>query len=109
MNITKLSKAKSEIICPSKSILVISANYNAETIYQILLKNPSLVNFKDQKNETFLSYAIKRKKEEICQIIINSPLLDLSYQNSKGNTYLHLSVINQLINTTKLLLKKILK
>ena len=109
MNITKISKAKSEIICPSKSILVISANYNAETIYQILLKNPSLVNFKDQKNETFLSYAIKRKKEEICQIIINSPLLDLSYQNSKGNTYLHLSVINQLINTTKLLLKKNIK
>ena len=108
MNITKLSKAKSEIIFPSKSksLFIISANYTPDNLSQILLKNPSLINIKDQKNETFLSYAIKRKKEEITQIIINLPLLDITYQDSKGNSYLHLSVINQLINTTKLLIEK---
>ena len=109
MNITKISKAKSEIICPSKSLLVISANYTPNNLYQILLKNPSLVNIKDQKDETLLSYAIKRKKEELSKIIISSPILDLTYQDSKGNSYLHLSVINQLINTTKLLIKKGIK
>ena len=109
MNITKISKAKSEIIYPSKSLLVISANYTPNNLYQILLKNPSLVNIKDQKDETLLSYAIKRKKEELSKIIISSPILDLTYQDSKGNSYLHLSVINQLINTTKLLIKKGIK
>ena len=106
MNITKISKSKSEIICPSKSILVISANYQPETLFNILKKNPNLVNIKDQKNETFLSYAIKRKNEEISKLIISIPLLDISYKDSKGNTYLHLSIINKLINLVELLIKK---
>ena len=106
MNITKISKANSEIIFPSKSFILISANYTKENISQILLKNPSVINIKDEKNETFLSYAIKRKKEDLTKIIIESPLLDITYKDFKGNSYLHLSVINQLINTTKLLIKK---
>ena len=106
MNITKISKSKSEIICPSKSILVISSNYQPETLLNILKKNPNLVNIKDQKNETFLSYAIKRKNEEISKLIISIPLLDISYQDSKGNTYLHLSIINKLISLVELLLQK---
>ena len=106
MNITKISKANSEIIFPSKSFMLISANYTKENISQILLKNPSVINIKDEKNETFLSYAIKRKKEDLTKIIIESPLLDITYKDFKGNSYLHLSVINQLINTTKLLIEK---
>ena len=106
MNITKISKANSEIIFPSKSFMLISANYTKENISQILLKNPSVINIKDEKNETFLSYAIKRKKEDLTKIIIESPLLDITYKDFKGNSYLHLSVINQLINTTNLLIKK---
>ena len=106
MNITKISKSKSEIICPSKSILVISANYQPGTLFNILKKNPNLVNIKDQKGETFLSYAIKRKNEEISKLIISIPLLDISYKDSKGNTYLHLSIINKLISIVELLLKK---
>ena len=106
MNITKISKANSEIIFPSKSFMLISANYTKENISKILLKNPSVINIKDEKNETFLSYAIKRKKEDLTKIIIESPLLDITYKDFKGNSYLHLSVINQLINTTNLLIKK---
>ena len=106
MNITKISKANSEIIFPSKSFMLISANYTKENISKILLKNPSVINIKDEKNETFLSYAIKRKKEDLTKLIIESPLLDITYKDFKGNSYLHLSVINQLINTTNLLIKK---
>ena len=106
MNITKISKANSEILFPSKSFMLISANYTKENISKILFKNPSVINIKDEKNETFLSYAIKRKKEDLTKIIIESPLLDITYKDFKGNSYLHLSVINQLINTTNLLIKK---
>ena len=106
MNITKISKSKSEIICPSKSLLVIGANYQPGTLFNILKKNPNLVNIKDQKGETFLSYAIKRKNEEISKLIISIPLLDISYKDSKGNTYLHLSIINKLISIVELLIKK---
>ena len=109
MKISKISKANSEIICRHKSVLELGANYQPETLYYILKKNPQLVNKKDNKSETFLSYAIKRKNEEITKLIINFPILDLSYQDSNGNTYLHLSIMQQLIPTTILLLKKGIK
>ena len=104
MNITRLSKSKSEIISPSK--LIISVNYQENELYHILNNNPKLVNIKDKNNETFLSYAIKRKNESICKLIIISPLLDLTYKDSKGNSYLHLSVINELMTIIELLLEK---
>ena len=109
MKISKISKANSEIICRHKSVLELGANYQPETLYYILKKNPQLVNKIDYRNETFLSYAIKRKNEEITKLIINSPILDLSYQDSNGNSYLHLSTMQQLISTTILLLKKGIK
>ena len=106
MNITKDNKNKPELIHQSKSFLLISTDYQLETLYLILIKNPSLVNKKDQKRETFLSYAIKRKNIDICELILTSPLLDISYQNIKGNSYLHLAVMNQLENIIHLLIKK---
>ena len=106
MNITRTNKNKPEINHLSKSFLVISTNYQIETLYHILIKNPSLVNTKDQKNETFLSYAIKRKNIDIAELILTSPILDLLFQDTKGNSYLHLAVIYQLDNIIKLLLKK---
>lgn len=109
MKISKISKANSEIICRHKSVLELGANYQPETLYYILKKNPQLVNKIDNRKETFLSYAIKRKNEEITKLIINSPILDLSYQDSNGNSYLHLSTMQQLISTTILLLKKGIK
>ena len=109
MKISKISKANSEIICRHKSVFELGANYQPETLYYILKKNPQLVNKIDNRNETFLSYAIKRKNEEITKLITNSPILDLSYQDSNGNSYLHLSTMQQLISTTILLLKKGIK
>ena len=106
MKITKLPKLKSEIFCPTKGLTEISTNYQPKILYNLLIKNPQLVNSKDQKNETILSYAIKRKNEENCELIIASPILNLFYQDSEGNSYLHLSVINQLISITELLIKK---
>ena len=106
MNITKTGKNKPEINQQSKPLLLISSDYKIETLFRILKKNPSLINTKDQKKETLLSYAIKRKNCEICELILTSPLLDLSYLDKKGNSYLHLSVIYQLENIIQLLIKK---
>ena len=66
MQITKLSKSKSEIIYSPKGLTEISTNYQPKILQNILIKNPYFVNSKDQKNETLLSYAIKRKNQEIC-------------------------------------------
>ena len=106
MNITKNNKTQPDISAQSKSFLIISTNYQIETLYHILIKNPNLVNTKDQKNETFLSYAIKRKNIEIAELILTSPKLDYSYQDQNGNSYLHLAVINQLENIIRILIKK---
>ena len=107
MNITKKVKIKPEKSIQSKpSFLIISTNYQIETLYNILLKNPSLINNKDQKGETFLSYAIKRKNIENAELIMTSPLLDYNYQDKNGNSYLHLAVINHLENIAKILIEK---
>ena len=106
MNITKTNKTQPDLTNLSKSILAISTNYQIEKLYHILIKNPSLVNTKDQKNETFLSYAIKRKNVKTAELILTSPILDISYQDDNGNSYLHLAVINQLENIVRLLIKK---
>ena len=109
MNITKAKKTQPDLIHQSKtskSFLVISTNYQLEKLYSILKKTPSLVNSKDQKNETFLSYALKRKNEEIAELILTSPILDISYQDKNGNSYLHIAVINQLENIVRILINK---
>ena len=106
MNITKNNKIQPDLSPQSKSFLVISSNYQIETLYNILKKNPSLVNTKDQKNETFLSYAIKRKNLEIAELILTSPVLDYSFQDQNGNSYLHLAVINQLETIVRGLIQK---
>ena len=106
MNITKKNKTQSDISIQSKSFLIISTNFQLEALFNILKKNPSLVNTKDQKNETFLSYAIKRKNIENAELILTSPILDLSYQDQNGNSYLHLAVINQLESIIRTLIQK---
>ena len=106
MNITKSIKNKPDLNYQSKSFIIISSNYQLETLYNILVKNPSLINTKDHKNETLLSYAIRRKNIEISELILTSPILDISYQDINGNSYLHLAVIKQLENIIRLLIKK---
>ena len=90
----------------SKLLLDISADLSVKSLYQILSKNPKLVNKVDDKGETLLTYSIKRKKMDVCQLIITSSVLDLSYQDANGNSYLHLAVIKQLEAIVKSLIEK---
>ena len=107
MNITKKVKIKPEKPIQSKpSFLIISTNFQVETLYHIIIKNPHLVNTKDQKGETFLSYAIKRRNIENAELILTSPLLDYKYQDKNGNSYLHLAVMNRFENIAKILIEK---
>ena len=70
----------------------ISIDYNVQSLYQILTKNPKLINEKDNKGETLLSYAIERDRNDIFDLILTSPILDLNYQNKEGNSYLHIAI-----------------
>ena len=89
-----------------KPFLSIDSEFSVYELYKILLKNPYLVNTEDEKNETFLSYAIKRNNNAIINLILTSPLLNLTYQNNNGNTYLHLAVIQQNLKLVQKLLDK---
>ncbi len=80
----------------TKNFLIINSNYSVEVLYKLLKSNQKIINNKDENNETFLSYAIKRKNIPIIDLLLTSPLLDYSYQNLQGNSYLHLSVIYEL-------------
>ena len=89
-----------------KTFLLFSSDYSVEYLYKILKNNQRIINNKDENNETFLSYAIKRKNIKIINLLLTSPLLDYSYQNLHGNSYLHLSVIYELESTIKILIEK---
>ena len=58
MNINKNNKTQPDISPQSKSFLIISSYYQIDTLFHMLKNNPNLINIKDQKNETLLSYAI---------------------------------------------------
>ena len=90
----------------SKTLLLISSNYSTEFLYKILKYKPKLINKKDENNETFLSYAIKRKNLSIIELLLTSQILDYSYQNIQGNSYLHLAVIFELESIVKKLIEK---
>ena len=100
---------KKELIksLPSKPFLSISNEFTEEELYNILSKNPYLINTEDEINETFLSYAIKRNNINIINLLLTSPILNITYQNElTGNTYLHLAVLQQNIKLIKELLNK---
>ena len=88
------------------SLIKASSELEVKSLYQILIKNPYLVNTLDDKKETILSYSIKNKNIEVSNLILTSPIIDLDYQDKNGNTYLHLAVINQLKEIIKLLIEK---
>ena len=79
----------------SKSLLITNNDLPVHSLYQILSKNPKLVNIIDNNGETLLSYSIKNKKEDICQLILSSKILDLSYQDKMGNSYCCTSYSNK--------------
>jgi hypothetical protein len=89
-----------------KPISSISNEFTIFELYDILKKNPYLINVEDEKNETFLSYAIKRNHKPIINLILTSPILNLSYQNNRGNTYLHLAVLQQNLKLIEELISK---
>ena len=92
---------------PSKPFFSISSEFTLEELYNILTKNPYLINTEDEDNETFLSYAIKRNNIDIINLLLTSPILNITYQNElTGNTYLHLAVLQQNIKLIKELLNK---
>ena len=90
----------------TKKNINISSNFTLESLYQILLKNPQLINEKDSRQETLLSYAIKKNKIEIFNLLLTSSILDLNYKNKDGNSYLHLSILFEREKMVKSLIKK---
>ena len=88
------------------SLIKESSELNVQALYQILIKNPYLVNAIDNKKETILSYSLKNGKIEVSNLILTSPILDLDYQDKDGNTYLHLAVNAQQEEIIKSLIEK---
>ena len=107
MNIIKNNNAKQELDHPKpKSLLITTSKLPVKSLFQILLKNPNLVNTIDNNGETLLTYAIKQNKIDICQLILTSNIIDLSYQDKNGNSYLHLAVMESLEGIVKSLIEK---
>ena len=101
MNITRNTKKyipeNSSTLTHSSShtSLIISSDLSALSLYNILINNPKLINEKDIKGETFLSYAIKRNKLENFKLLLTSPSLNLNYIDKEGNSYLSLATLYQ--------------
>ena len=98
-----LTKSKNK-----KMYINISDNLSIKSFYELIIKNRDIINITDEKQQTFLSYAIKRKNDHIINLILASPILDLNFQDYNGNSYLHLAVIyNNLSLIGTLLIKGI--
>ena len=107
---TNKYKSANRIIKKYKNIpndSLIDKEISALELYTLLKNKPFLINTKDNNQNTFLSYAIKRNNEEIIDLLLTSSILDLSYIDNLGNTYLHLSIIyHSNLNIINKLVKK---
>jgi hypothetical protein len=110
MNITKnnknVPKKTLSNLSSNHSLLIISSDIPVQSLYNLLIQNPTYINKVDSKNETFLSYAIKRNKKDIIDLLLTSPIIDINFQNSNKNSYLHLAVINQNLDLINELINK---
>ena len=88
------------------SLIKESSELQVQSLYQILIKNPYLVNAVDDKKQTILSYSLINNNIEISNLILTSPIIDLDYQDKEGNTYLHLAVLSQQEEIIKSLIEK---
>ena len=86
--------------------LIISSDLPPNKLYNILINNPNLINEKDFKGETFLSYSIKRDKLDVLKLLLTSPILDMSFKDKDGNTYLILATLYQRENMIIPLIQK---
>ena len=110
MNITKnnknVPKKTLSNLSSNHSLLIISSDIPVQSLYNLLIQNPTYINKVDSKNETFLSYAIKRNKKDIIALLLTSPIIDINFQNSNKNSYLHLAVLNQNLDLINELINK---
>ena len=111
MNITRNNKyipEQSQTLTHSSShsSLIISSDLDTISLYKILINKKTLINQKDLKGETFLSYAIKRNKLDNFNLLLTSPILDLKYEDNNGNSYLLLSTLYQRENMIIPLIQK---
>lgn len=110
MNITKnnknVPKKTLSNLSSNHSLLIISSDIPVQSLYHLLIQNPTYINKVDSKNETFLSYAIKRNKKDIIDLLLTSPIIDINFQNSNKNSYLHLAVLNQNLELINELINK---
>ena len=88
------------------AILKESSELPVEELYQILIKNPFLVNSYDTRGESILSFSIKNKNSDISNLILTSPILDIDHQDKEGNSFLHLAVLKSEESVIKLLIEK---
>ena len=95
----------SDEIEEGNSLIKESSELDVQSLYQILIKNPYLVNAIDDKKETILSYSLKNNNIEISNLILTSPIIDLDYQDREGNTYLHLAVNSKNEEIIKILIE----
>lgn len=106
MKITKESKYVPETQSQTTNSMLISSDLSVQSLYQILTKNPQLINKTDKNGETFLSYALKRKNIDVCEFLLTSPVLDLTFQDDDGNSYLHLAADIKSDTISLILIKK---
>ena len=110
MNITKnnknVPKKNLSNLSSNHSLLIISSDIPVQSLYNLLIQNPTYINKVDSKNETFLSYAIKRNKRDIIDLLLTSPIIDINFQNANKNSYLHLAVLHQNLELINELINK---
>ena len=106
MNVKRKNKYIRNQSHTSNSSLIISSDLPLISLYNILINNPNLINEKDIKGETFLSYSIKRDKLDVLKLLLTSPLLDMSFKDKDGNTYLLLATLYQRENMIIPLIQK---
>ena len=106
MNITRKKNLNTNQINLQNISQIISSDLPLISLYNILISNATLINQKDSKGETFLTYAIKRNKFEVFKLLLTSPILDLNYKDIEGNSYLEIAVIFQRENMIIPLIQK---
>ena len=88
------------------SSVKMNSTLDVQSLYKILIKNPSLVNAIDDKKETILSYSIKNHNIPVSKLVLTSPILELNYEDNDGNSYLHLATLYKQEELVKSLIEK---
>ena len=93
-------------ILKNKRDIFLKNKISPKDLKELLIKDPSTINIIDEKGETLLSNALNNNQNDIYDIILNCPSLNLKYKDNNGNSYLHLAVMNQNEKVVKILINK---